>query len=253
MLKNIQGTALADGLYNAFFVIGLLAAFSFALWYRKKYNFPLLKTVLLVIMGFILLLAWTMIHFQIESGFTGIGTKSVVRAMPYLMLILWPIALLLKLKWAYACDFFAPLVCLYLGIAQIGCVFAGCCEGYPCKWGIYNDRYDGLAFPIQIIELVSILALFFIVLWYNQKQNYHGYGKSIPIMLIAFGAMRFLWEFARNNTKIFAGCSSISFHALFMVVVGIEALFTIQDLNEKKAKKAEYYLQKSHKRRREKK
>jgi hypothetical protein len=253
LLEKIQGTDLANGFYNAFFVIGLLTAFAFGIWYRKRFNISVWKATLLVAMFFVALLAWTFVHFQIESGFTGIGTKSVVRAMPYLMLIIWPISALLKLKWAKACDFFAPLVCLYLGIAQIGCVFAGCCEGYPCKWGIYNYRYDGLAFPIQVVELISVLALFFVMLQYNKKHNYQSGGKAVPIMLIIFGAMRFLWEFARNNKKIFMGCSAISFHALFMVLVGIETFFTIQDMTRKKKEKIERNLHNSHNRRRGKK
>lgn len=252
MLESIQHTVWKDVFYNAFLVIGLLTAISFGIWYRKRFKFSVWNAILLSSTGFIVLLIWTVVHFQIESRFTGVGTQSVVRAMPYLMLMVWLLAAMLKLKWDDACDFFAPLVCLYLGIAQMGCIFAGCCQGYPCNWGIYNYHYDGFAFPIQIIEIISIFVLFFVILWYNKQHNYKSNGQAIPIMLIVFGLMRFLWEFARNNEKLFAGCSAISFHALFMVAVGIEMLFTIQDIKSRKNKKIGRYKHNFHKKRRQK-
>ena len=239
--------------YNVFLVMGLLAAVCFGLWYGKKYNIPVLKVLLLVIMVFVLLLAWTSIHFLVESGFTAQGTNSVVRAMPYLMLMIWPVATLLKIKAGTAYNLFAPLACLYLGIAQFGCIFAGCCGGYPAKWGIYCYRYNGPAFPIQIIEAISVLAIFLVMLWRNKKCKYNSDGKSLPIMLMIFGAMRFILEFARNNEKIWLGCSALAFHALFMVAVGIEIYCTIDKRSRQYAEKTERYFRNPHKVRRYKK
>ena len=40
-------------------------------------------------------------------------------------------------------------------------------------------------------------------------------------MLVAYGTSRFLFEFFRVNAKILWGLSTLSFHSLFMVLVGL--------------------------------
>ena len=125
------------------------------------------------------------------------------------------------------CDFIAPCVCLAHGISHLGCVFIGCCEGYPCRLGIYNHRYLDPLFPVQICEAVTALAIVAFLVWLNIKKKYPNDGKSFPIMLMLFGSTRFLWEFARNNEKIWIGCSSLAFHALFMTIVGAFAMYYI--------------------------
>jgi prolipoprotein diacylglyceryltransferase len=59
----------------------------------------------------------------------------------------------------------------------------------------------------------------------------------MPMMLICFGIGRFLIEFARDSEKIWLGCSSISFHALFMVIVGVDMFTSIREKEREKAKK----------------
>jgi prolipoprotein diacylglyceryltransferase len=40
-------------------------------------------------------------------------------------------------------------------------------------------------------------------------------------MLVLFGSTRFLFEFLRDNEKMFWGISNLAIHALFMFVVGV--------------------------------
>ena len=252
VLKIVQNSALADGFYNGFLVLGLLSALCFGIWYRKKYSLSFRQAVALTVTVLALIMGWTVIHFLLETGFTGAGTKSVVRAVPYLMLIIWPVAALLKIKWKTACDFLAPSVCLYIGIVQFGCVFTGCCQGYPSRWGIYNHHYDGLAFPVQIAEGLLVLGLFLLLLRRNKKCCYSSDGKTMPVMLLLFGIMRFLCEFARNNEKLWLGCSAIAFHALFAAVVGTDFLVTIWEKDKQKMENTERYFRNPHKARRQK-
>ena len=43
-----------------------------------------------------------------------------------------------------------------------------------------------------------------------------------------------IFELSRNNEKILLGCSSLAFHALFMVLIGVAVLLYIKLRPEKK-------------------
>ncbi|MBE6643524.1 MAG: prolipoprotein diacylglyceryl transferase [Ruminococcaceae bacterium] len=242
MLEKMQGTPLGETWYTAFQVIGIAVAVLFGLWYQRKYICSIWKSALTLVFVYAMIFIWVNVHFMIETGFTGMGTRSIVRALPYLPVIAFPPAVLLKIKWRKVCDFLAPIICLSTGISLFGCVFAGCCGGYPSKFGIYSFYYGGNAFPIQIIEAVAVLMLCQFLLLWNKRRGYNGEGYSLPIMFIIFGSTRFLWEFLRNNEKIWLGCSALSFHALFMAAVGAVWLFVMRkylnkSIDSKKTKK----------------
>lgn len=242
MIKQLYDMGLSNIVYYVFQGLGIMAAFLYGIQYRKKYGLSVRKTVILLSVIFVAVYIWTFAHFLIETGFTGIGTTSIYRALPYLLLIAWPVSALVKVKWETICDFMAPLMSLSVGISLFGCAFAGCCEGYPSTWGIYNVRYGGFAFPVQIFEAMTLLIIFVFLLWRNKQHKYNSNGKSYPIMLMLFGSTRFLWEFARNTEKIWIGCSALSFHALFMLIVGLDAFFTIQEKEKQKGKKIERFI-----------
>ena len=210
-------------LYYGFHVLGFLLVFIFNIWHGRKRGILPTKSIIITILVYGLTYIWIYILFWIESGFTNFGGNNIVRGFVYIPLIAYPVTKLFKISWGKMCDFIAPCVCLSHGVSHIGCIFTGCCAGYPSDWGIYNFRYDGPAFPVQIFEAITALAIFTYLVYMNPKSNYNTCGKSYPLMIILFGSTRFLWEFARNNKKIFMGCSSLAFHALFMFVVGIIA------------------------------
>ena len=234
MLEYIQQTPLANVLYYTFHVLGFVCVFIFNAWYGKKREIPIRKSALTTVLVYAATYVWIYIQFWIESGFANFGGNNIVRGFVYIPLIAYPVALLLKINWTKMCDFIAPCVCLSHGVSHIGCIFVGCCEGYPAKWGIYNYRYLDPLVPVQIFEALTALAIFAGLVYFNRRKNYTTDGTSYPIMLILFGFTRFLWEFARYNPKIWLGCSSLSFHALFMAVVGAVALCVIVKKSRKK-------------------
>lgn len=220
MLKELQGTPTAEFIYYCFHVLGFIAIFIFNIWYGKKRDISPKKSVITTIIVYGLTYIWIYIQFWIESGFRNFGGNNIVRGFVYIPVIAWPVAKLLKFSWKQICDFMAPCVCLCHGVSHMGCIFAGCCEGFPSTWGVYNARYDGPAVPIQPLEALTALIIFGIVVAMNIKKEYPTDGRSYPIMIILFGSTRFIWEFFRNNEKIWMGCSSLAFHALFMTLVG---------------------------------
>ena len=228
MIKSIHEAQLSELIYYLFHILGFVLVFLFNIWYGNKRKISPVKSVVTTLLVYSTTYIWIYILFWIESGFTVWGGNNIVRGFVYIPLLAYPVAKLLKIDFSKICDFIAPCVCLSHGISHIGCIFAGCCEGYPCTWGIYNAAYDTTLFPVQLFECATALAILAILVSMSKKRNYKTDGKSYPIMLILFGTTRFLWEFARNNEKILLGCSSLAFHALFMAIVGTITLYCIR-------------------------
>ena len=135
------------------------------------------------------------------------------------------------------CDFIAPCVCISFGVSHIGCIFAGCCQGYPCSFGIYYPFEQITLFPVQLFEAATALLIVAFLVYRAQKKNFVSDGLSFPLMLLCYGSTRFLWEFARDNEKILWGCSSLSFHALFMAVIGLSIIIYVKYIKKESAKK----------------
>ena len=149
----------------------------------------------------------------------------------------WPVSKVLKIDWDRGCDFVAPCVPLVQGVAHWGCLFVGCCHGYPCSWGVYNPLLEQNVFPSPALEALVALAIFAVVCIYEKKQDYKPNGLAYPLMLMLFGYSRFLLEFLRDNRKVMFGVSTLAIHALFMALVGTAVYVTIKEKNQKKSTK----------------
>jgi hypothetical protein len=233
LIQSAHEAGLDQFFYNLFFVLGFVSVLVGLVWYGKKLGFPLWKTAVTVCIVYPLVVLWMFIMFWMESGFTTWGGNNIVRIFIYVPLIGMPVARLLKLdgKKTLALLSFAPL--LVHGVSHLGCIFLGCCSGYPCSFGIYNPFYQEIRFPIQPIEALTAIAIVVYLFYRAKKRNYLPDGREYPLMLILFGSTRFLFEFLRNNDKMFWGISNLALHALFMFIVGLVWLV----IKNKKTKK----------------
>jgi phosphatidylglycerol:prolipoprotein diacylglycerol transferase len=94
-----------------------------------------------------------------------------------------------------------PLVHFF---GRLGCLFAGCCYGipFPTPVGVYFKEnsfapHDISLLPIQLIEAVFNLILFFVMLKLSKKE-----GKKYTLYSIyafAYGIFRFFAEFLRYD------------------------------------------------------
>ena len=105
------------------------------------------------------------------------------------------------------------------GFARIGCIFPGCCHGYPSSWGLYSNEAGTVCFPIQIIEIIVSFILALIMWNMHSKERFQG--KLYPWFLVLFGSTRFVLEFLRDNQKLFWGISELALHALSCFIVGM--------------------------------
>ncbi len=151
---------------------------------------------------------------------------------------------------------FAPLVCLpvililfinplkqmdittlslpfFLIFIKLSCLFNGCCWGIPWEYGMYNYHFDhpGRQVPVQLLEILSALAIFIFLLFYRKKAKT---GTLYPIYLISYSILRFITEFFRaDNKKIFWQFNAYHFLAVAGVVVGILMIIFVNRYGDK--------------------
>lgn len=232
LVKNLVITVSELGLttyvYFGFHVLDFISVFVLLLWLGPKLNISRIKSILIVLIVYPVGYAWMLIQFWIESGFTKFGGQHMVSLFIWIPIFGLLAVKILKLEWKTVCYVLAPCIPLVQTVGHLGCVFAGCCCGYPSSVGLYNIVTHTYHFPIQPIESAIAFSIVLVLLWRAKKQNYVPDAKQYPLMLIMYGSTRFICEFFRDNEKILIGWSKLSFHALFMCVVGIIWLIVIR-------------------------
>ena len=232
----IEAHGLNDLLYNIFFVAGGVALMIFCFANAKNYKVPLKKAIPFVVIVYTIAVAWMFFLFWAESGFQNFGGNNIVRIFVWVPLIAWPFCKLFKLDFKTMCDYLAPVVCVQHGVSHFGCIFGGCCYGYPWQYGVYNHELKYNTFPIQPIEALVAVAIVLFIWLREKKTGFKVTGGYYPLMLILFGYTRFLLEFARDNDKLFLGISNLAIHALIMGLVGTAWLAAQRQINAKKRK-----------------
>ncbi|MBQ7500407.1 MAG: prolipoprotein diacylglyceryl transferase [Clostridia bacterium] len=239
--------------YDILFYSGFVGLMIYLLVIRKHYNYTVFQTVAFAVVVYTVTVLWMFFLFTFEqwvrSGFKTwmfTGGNNIVRVFWWLGVFVLPVSLILKMGYFKALDFVSPCLCINHGIAHFGCIFAGCCHGYPCDWGIYSNNAGHKCFPNQPIEAIVAIGIA-VYIWNRERKK--GYGKnpdglSFPIMLMLFGYSRFFLEFLRDNDKIIfkdlhigsipLGISALAIHALVNAVIGTIAYFIIKKYNAKK-------------------
>lgn len=209
-------------LYDFFFAMGFVGVFIYLICICKKYAIPKWKSIIFTVLVYGSTLGWMFFLFWAETGFRVWGGNNIVRVFWWLGVFVFPVSKLLRLDYRKCLDFVAPCLCINHGIAHIGCIFAGCCHGYSCDWGLYNNSLGVRCFPNQPIEAAVALGIAFYI-WYREKKKGYGAGidgLSFPIMLMLFGYSRFFLEFLRDNNKLIFGISLLAIHALVNAIIG---------------------------------
>ena len=237
-LKNIVVSVYDAGLtnliYYAFHIAAFISVFLMAQWLGKKVGVAKLKSFLLVLIIYPLMYVWMLFYFWMESGFKTFGGQHIVCIFVYAPILAWITGKILKIDLNRMCFIIAPLFPLNHAIGHLGCFFAGCCGGYPSDWGFYHPIREIFYYPIQPVESAVAAAIVIGLIALAKKKSFRPDPIFYPLMLVLFGSTRFILEFFRNNEKILWGCSSLSFHALFMALVGVLTIIIIK-LKEKKA------------------
>lgn len=184
--------------------------------------------------------AWNVaLQYLKDIGFLGMTeyTASIVRVFAILPLLALLLAPILRLKRRQVSDAMAMLPLLQAALCQVGCMFAGCCGGYECSWGVYVAQSNTYCFPVSLLETALSLTAVGYLLYRTVKRKYVPDGKLYPLMMVLFGILRFVCEMLRDNQKLLLGSSGVGLHAIFMVIVGIVWLLIEHRIEKRKAEK----------------
>ena len=226
--RNTMQFFVDHGIDNAFYwgcyVLAFTVTFVFNAKYAKKYNISAFKGLAFSFASYAIIYIWAYILGWVANGFSW-GHHNAIRVFAWMPLVLLVVGKLFKIKWNIACDYIAPSTCLVYGIARLGCNFTGCCYGYPACWGIYSWQAGHRCFPVQLCQSIASIAVFFIILHLAKTRDYKPTNKLYPIMLIMYGAARFLLEFFMDNKKLFMHVSEIALWGLLCVIIGFVWLY----------------------------
>jgi phosphatidylglycerol:prolipoprotein diacylglycerol transferase len=103
----------------------------------------------------------------------------------------------------YLADLAAPAIPLFHFFGRIACFLAGCCFGIESSFGftythsLINEANGINRFPVQLLESLFNLALFFILLRTKKVSRFKGKQLFLYLLLYSFG--RFFLEFIRGD------------------------------------------------------
>ena len=111
---------------------------------------------------------------------------------------------------------------LVYGLSKIACFISGCCGGIPYE-GIFKVKYPHMLniwqFPIQIVETITCLLVFFICSRFKNNKNIN------YIVLILVSIIKFSLDFLRYDHVKIAITSNQIFSIILLVITVIVYLF----------------------------
>ena len=221
--QNDDGTTL----YSLTGTLALVPMVAVMLWYLWRHKIHPLKGIAIGALGYFMtiwthnLVMWIMDGFA--PGRYGAEANLCV-AFVYLPLLALLLGAVFNLPYRQVSDQLAVSITALHVLGRVGCIFTGCCYGYPMDRGLWSFQTLDNRFPVVLVEGAFTLG---ILIWLLIRVGRRGYipdGKTLPLMLAVYGLCRFATEFLRDNEKLFLGLSDISLHALFMAAVGVAML-----------------------------
>ena len=220
-------------LYHLFPILALAVFLILGNILGKTYSFGVLKRIFYVLLTVALRSGLLTITSYIIGGgeYSGVNHVRIVVILPFVLL---PITLLLKDDFWKVTDFIVPLLSIYHGIVCVGCIFTGCCHGYPSTWGLFSNQAGTICFPIQPIEIMVYILIGVVLLYMTKKKLQPG--RLYAWYLVMFGFSRFFLEYLRDDKKIFIGLSEYAIEALVALLVGAVGVCVINSLHKRRKK-----------------
>ena len=120
----------------------------------------------------------------------------------------------------FSLDATIPAFVLGRGLAIIGCIFAGCCYGFPVSWGIYSNVTKTLTFPTVFLDSAVSCGIVIYLICLSAQKKYSGDGTVAAMGMLFFGLLRVLIDILRDNEKLFFMLTSEGMFGLAYVICG---------------------------------
>lgn len=185
-----------------------------------------IKAVFIILIGFYFCIYAYHAFTWYRSGFALDAYSQVSNlaiSFTALPLLVWLCAKAFNTSVGFAGDAVTLFVLGFHTLGRSGCVFGGCCYGFPCEWGIFSRQTGANQFPVCIVESLFTLAILVFVMVRICRKGYTPDGKNLPYFLLLYGTCRFFSEMARESTYdywLFWRISDVHFHMVAMAAVG---------------------------------
>ena len=196
--------------YDAMYLVGFVLMMVWNLMDHKRYGIKkrdaVLVTLYTYVCGIVGALMMGFIYTKVNAafGYDANSTVAIFGAVvftPFLLLI-FPIK---HRNWKSIMDMLAPGILLILTCAKLGCFVNGCCRGVICDFGVQYLHYGGTDypsggetfFPVQILEVATMLLVLLFTQLYVRKAKRFVAGTAYPITFAVYSVTRFCWEFFR--------------------------------------------------------
>lgn len=220
--------ATADELYVGFGCLQYPAYIGMITFYSFQYPTTKKEKVLLCII-FAISLYWGNTFCSILSRISNGIVPGINMGVAFLffLLIVTSGSYMLHIPVFLSLDALVPVFILGRGLAIIGCIFTGCCYGFPCAWGIYSPRTELTVFPTVIIDAFFSYAIVAFLVILAQRSRYSGDGRVCAIGLMLFGLLRVVIDILRDNWKLVSVFTVEGLFGMLYILVGMYILWSI--------------------------
>lgn len=161
--------------------------------------------------------AFSALEFWSLSGFSGMRLYGVLFFVPALIYIAAKAA---GWKMAKAFDILSICVMYCHLIIRLNCLMMGCCGGTKIP------GTNGLHWPIRELEMALYVVL--LIIWLPRVRRGQTNGEVYPVLMIAYGAVRFVLEWFRAEYVTFAGIWHWAHvWSLLCLCIGLSVYFTM--------------------------
>ena len=190
------------------YLIGFALMMFYSVKYRERYRVGKVAAVVLTLFTYVFGVAGAFsmgkIYTAISKAIIGEGNSGVAifGAVIFCPLLLLGLFLLQNLfsgeknDFRRQMDLLTPGIFMILTCAKLGCSLDGCCYGVAWEHGIYNPTAEMKVFPVQIFEVVSMIAVLLLARQIEKSKRFVP-GMKYPVTAILYCAVRFGWEFLR--------------------------------------------------------
>lgn len=235
-------------IYKGMYLVGFALMMIYSIKKCEKHNITRTRAIVMTLVTYVSGVGGALIMgkvFTVISESLGLEQSSSVAIFgavmftPLFLLLFFAITekLLVAVKpssWRSNLDLLTPGIFIILTCAKFGCIFAGCCQGFLCdSFGIYNPILEAKVFPIQIFEVITMIAVLLLCSFLLKKKHIFPTGSAYPLTAAIYSTTRFFWEFARyyesNELRhLFLGMSLWQICSLLVICISIIVIFKLR-------------------------
>jgi len=231
--------------YGFFIMLGVLMAFLFFYFKRKKINLSIDDISELFLWCFASVFVGGKLFYYLEKPMYFLSNpsemvKNLGQGFVFYGSFLVTIPVLVwwfrkhKISVAVGFDYIAIAGALVHGFGKIGCFMAGCCHGIPCSpnLGVIFTNPKSAAnplnvplYPVQLWDSLAILTIVAFMYIYSQYKKFNG--ELFLIYGILYGIVRFITENYRGDESRGYIIQDVLTHSQFIAVLVILTCFIV--------------------------